>query len=1627
MGPELLLNGDLADWTSASDAGDWAEVSITRSTIVPGPRQPYSALLGSGSEALQGVPLVDNGRYRFTGLHRGSGLKVVVEQGGEYISGDGRNIGDVGRELAATGDEWRRFEFEFVTPEGPGNLILNPTDEDWPPIGVSLWKRFWSDEAWGVSTGTRWSTLSGYHSNGGHNGSSSAFAPGGRATAELWQERTVHWLAPMIDAGEAVFRFSAWIMSSDPAEQRIEVEYRDAQNGTVLHTDDTGWETTDTAGEGGDPFTWVERTFETTAPVGTRSIRVRLSTKQVGTAWCPAYFDDITLTPPIRLRNLVVNPSDEMAKINTNLTGYYKGSTQGWVDGGAWGVPDNKHWQWYTLADPTIGKSGSHFFQAGGQIGSPPPELYQDIDVSALATSIDAETETFYFSAFWGTLIEVIPPTDNAHCRIKVEYRDAGGTVLHTDDTGELTHTMQTPNEWSEATFETVAPADTRTIRIRLVPIYHYGTYVHGYYDDITLVSSSGITTNWTVGVEATDNGYVAGLELHRVWAWQTAEPRLAEGSLPTAYTGTSDIFFGGKRGGGGQLTVLIGDGLLDDLLSRLDLLAQEVAVLVGGAFDDGQELTLEDHRYYLTGMIRGARSRESASLLELDIQDARELMFRRIPQRSYAVDQQDLEPRVYGKRVPLLWGHKTNLTLAGIRYAANGYRTYEICDTWSVPTGIKAVDTLYSYVDQNAANLLDTTRRFTATASVDYSVDLIAATLTVLRDVRAIEIILGQNDRLDFSTGRLPLVAALTPGTYGPHALATLVQEALGRALSGEAGEDLVITGWSFLSPDADYYLDNDPVPQEWDGTTDDLSDNTSAAVAITSSSVANPSVITTPAAHGLSTGDHVTISGHTGSTPSINGEHVATYINATTFSIPVNVTVGGTGGTFTTESFMSVTGDGTDPTVARCLAWTLDLVDLPAAAVIDSVILTFRLRYSPISPNVGACDAPRVYMNRPYDEAATLLEAFTVTDEWVDYTTTIPADTTGALWTAAELGVTRFGLACLPNEVANTNMEWAKLSVVVRYYQPENTELGLCAYSDTTHKFTAGRQGGTTPAPALIRVYPGSVVQSRNLNSGDAMSWEPSSGDLVSTLADGDDATRVVPTGQWGGTPPLTFLPVAVPGSAALPVASVLLHMRWYNGQTTTDDRNRYPIMRFVVAIKGVQGTVFHGSNPLLLIDTIQIENNSGADGSQPGWIERDYYIPKPDGVSWTLGDVNAMEFGVISRWTDWTYPDNSHLEGVPPQLAEFYATIDSFSGPGFNILLKTGINKDRSGWKTLGFTDSEDKTGALTYEGDSSIFRDADRDHAFLRVDAQGFKDDAAGTYTGTANALIELGPDIIRHVWDRFLLLDPGLIDDASFVAARIDAAAPLGIYVATEQSILELFDGVEVSTLSDIVIDAEGRVYFHAYQDNLDGSEQQIAAHDIMDYDTGRATEDVYQTVIVEYDLDPTTDQPRTVQGEDTAIPFLFRRPDPRAFSTYLINALDASTLRADLQALAGAAPATIEIHSLALLDQRVGKTIRVTLPRDPFAAGGVRTAEALRILDLRQDLLNGKCSARLVVRVSRSMHGQVNNETELTGALTTGISLLGQINTKTELTGALYEIALTGTIREKTIFSGTLS
>lgn len=87
-----------------------------------------------------------------------------------------------------------------------------------------------------------------------------------------------------------------------------------------------------------------------------------------------------------------------------------------------------------------------------------------------------------------------------------------------------------------------------------------------------------------------------------------------------------------------------------------------------------------------------------------------------------------------------------------------------------------------------------------------------------------------------------------------------------------------------------------------------------TSENINIATISVANPTVVTTTDPHGLANGDSVTITG-SNSTPSIDGTWTATVTGPYSFTVPVNVTVGGNAGSFPVINLLTITNNQVGP----------------------------------------------------------------------------------------------------------------------------------------------------------------------------------------------------------------------------------------------------------------------------------------------------------------------------------------------------------------------------------------------------------------------------------------------------------------------------------------------------------------------------------------------------------------------------------------------------------------------------------------------------------------------------------------------------------------------------------------
>jgi hypothetical protein len=82
-----------------------------------------------------------------------------------------------------------------------------------------------------------------------------------------------------------------------------------------------------------------------------------------------------------------------------------------------------------------------------------------------------------------------------------------------------------------------------------------------------------------------------------------------------------------------------------------------------------------------------------------------------------------------------------------------------------------------------------------------------------------------------------------------------------------------------------------------------------------ITSVGTGSPALVTSTA-HGLETGDSITISGVTGGSPSINTTYVVTKVSNDTFTIPVNVTLAPTAAQLSAAHFSFISYTNTGPT---------------------------------------------------------------------------------------------------------------------------------------------------------------------------------------------------------------------------------------------------------------------------------------------------------------------------------------------------------------------------------------------------------------------------------------------------------------------------------------------------------------------------------------------------------------------------------------------------------------------------------------------------------------------------------------------------------------------------------------
>jgi hypothetical protein len=207
----------------------------------------------------------------------------------------------------------------FALTSSSQNLLVNPSAESGDPTSVG-----WTNVSMG-STGASCYNNSGWRILGNQNGfpvaqhGSYLFFAGCSSvtgsTFEVRQDVNVSANASLIDLGWDAFTFSGYmqVYTQTPADQaEIIVEYRNASNTTVLTSYNTGL----TSNQG----TWTFYSHTTTAPAGTRFIRVRLLAKVNTGPSIDAYFDNLSLSTNIPLPVLFSSFNVVAANSNVKLT-----------------------------------------------------------------------------------------------------------------------------------------------------------------------------------------------------------------------------------------------------------------------------------------------------------------------------------------------------------------------------------------------------------------------------------------------------------------------------------------------------------------------------------------------------------------------------------------------------------------------------------------------------------------------------------------------------------------------------------------------------------------------------------------------------------------------------------------------------------------------------------------------------------------------------------------------------------------------------------------------------------------------------------------------------------------------------------------------------------------------------------------------------------------------------------------------------------------------------------------------------------------------------------------------------------------------------------------------------------
>jgi hypothetical protein len=303
-----------------------------------------------------------------------------------------------------------------------------------------------------------------------------------------------------------------------------------------------------------------------------------------------------------------------------------------------------------------------------------------------------------------------------------------------------------------------------------------------------------------------------------------------------------------------------------------------------------------------------------------------------------------------------------------------------------------------------------------------------------------------------------------------------------------------------------------------------------------------------------------------------------------------------------------------------------------------------------------------------------------------------------------------------------------------------------------------------------------------------------------------------------------------------------------------------------------------------------------------------------------------------------------------------------------PNLTLKIATGTNRQRSAYATLGFAGTADLAGSTNYNG-AVTYTDVDR-QSIVRVDMKGYRDDASGTYTGSAVNAIEIAPDIVRCLLERWFGVEASQIDAASFVAGRASCPELLAAYIgAPGEGVLDgrvVLERICNGADADLVFERE-KFYWRPRATSVPANVTVLQERDYLAFEAGYEAEDTHDIVRVAYLQDPAqSDRWTMVQATDSAVRLRWNRQEQRTFYTYLTTEADASARLATLAAEASSKRRRFTLTAKGvLLPLPLGTRLQITRAKGLGSTGSLTTV-LCRLLGKRDNMATWPTAAELI-------------------------------------------------------------